>query len=97
MALAAAPLPISVTRPRRGRRKARVTRAIGSKERHAGVGARRVGPVKTPDERYLVVEGKAGPRLWRAANPGLTDDVRNLWVSRLMDARRALKTVGINP
>ena len=53
--------------------------------------------MKTPDERYLVVEGKAGPRLWRAANPGLTDDARTLWISRLMDARRALKTADINP
>ena len=39
-----------------------------------------------PDGRYLVVRG----RLWRAANPGLTREVRQYLVDRLMDARRAV-------
>lgn len=48
-------------------------------------------PTRTPDGRYLVVEGKAGPRLWRASNPGLPEDVRRELVSELMAARRAVK------
>lgn len=44
-------------------------------------------PCLTPDRRYLVVRG----RLWRATNPGLTADVREACVHRLMDARRAVK------
>ena len=48
-------------------------------------------PPMTPDRRYLVIEGKAGPRLWRASNPALDQERRDLLVSRLMDARRAVK------
>lgn len=48
-------------------------------------------PPMTPDRRYLVIEGKAGPRLWRASNPALHQEQRDLLVRRLMDARRAVK------
>lgn len=48
-------------------------------------------PHYTPDRRYLVVEGKAGPRLWRATNPGLDEGERGRLVDQLMDARRALR------
>ncbi|BDI22877.1 hypothetical protein [Herbiconiux sp. L3-i23] len=41
----------------------------------------------TPDGRYLVVRG----RLWRRANPGLSDEERSALVHELMDARRAKK------
>jgi hypothetical protein len=41
----------------------------------------------TPDKRYLVVRG----RLWRAANPALSSEVRKGCVDRLMTARRAVR------
>jgi hypothetical protein len=41
-------------------------------------------PLITPDGRYVVVRG----RLWRRANPGLTDGERDALVSKLMTARR---------
>jgi len=41
----------------------------------------------TPDGRYLIVRGW----LWRAANPGLGEQERQLLVNALMDARRAVK------
>jgi len=41
----------------------------------------------TPDGRYFVVRG----RLWRMANPALTEEDRNHWVSVLMRARSALR------
>ena len=44
-------------------------------------------PPVTPDGRYIVVRG----RLWRRANPHLTDERRADLVGRLMDARRAVK------
>lgn len=44
----------------------------------------------TPDKRYLVVNG----RLWRASNPSLSEPIRQLWVEKLMDARRAVKAAG---
>lgn len=31
-------------------------------------------PRLTPDGRYFVMIGKAGPRLWRASNPDLTEE-----------------------
>lgn len=43
-------------------------------------------PLTTPDGRYIVVRG----RLWRAANPQLTDEERSRWTATLMDARRAV-------
>jgi len=51
-------------------------------------------PVRTPDGRYLVVEGKLGPRLWRASNPGLSEDRRQQLVDALMDAQRAVGNAG---
>lgn len=41
----------------------------------------------TPDGRYLVVRG----RLWRATNPAIGPEQRELLVRQLMDARRALR------
>lgn len=43
-------------------------------------------PLVTTDGRYIVVRG----RLWRAANPGLSEDRRAALVKALMDARRAV-------
>ena len=39
---------------------------------------------RTPDGRYIVVRG----RLWRTANPGLSEGVRAALVTELMEARR---------
>ena len=44
------------------------------------------GPPVTPDGRYIVVRG----RLWRRANPQLTDETRDALVAELMAARRAV-------
>ena len=52
---------------------------------------------RTPDGRYLVIVGKAGPRLWRASNPGLSDELHETWVRRLMDARRAVRDAKGDP
>lgn len=41
----------------------------------------------TPDGRYIVVRG----RLWRRADPGLSEAERSRLVADLMDARRAVK------
>lgn len=41
-------------------------------------------PLFTPDGRYLIVRH----RLWRAANPGLSDEARSNLVNALMTARR---------
>jgi len=46
----------------------------------------REAPLSTPDGRYIVVRG----RLWRKANPGLSDPERESFVHDLMDARRAV-------
>lgn len=60
--------------------------SANSRERVAQV------PPVTPDGRYVVVKG----RLWRAANPNLSDEEKGLIVQRLMEARRALRgTVSI--
>ena len=48
-------------------------------------------PVRTPDGRYLVFQGKVGPRLWRAANPQLEEAERERLVQALMAARRAVR------
>lgn len=53
--------------------------------------AERTAAPRTHDGRYIVVEGRAGPRLWRASNPHLAADVRDALVKKLMDARRAVK------
>lgn len=42
----------------------------------------------TPDGRYFVVKG----RLWRCANPALSDEDRNTLVRQLMSARRAVRS-----
>jgi len=54
-------------------------------------------PPTTPDGRYIVVVGMAGPRLWRASNPNLPEAVRSEWVDRLMNARRAVRTARGEP
>lgn len=46
--------------------------------------------ILTPDGRYLVVRG----RLWRAANPALSDDERARWTKALMSARREVGRAG---
>lgn len=43
-------------------------------------------PPVTPDKRYIVVRG----RLWRSANPNLSETDRQRLVDNLMDARRAV-------
>jgi hypothetical protein len=48
-------------------------------------------PVKTPDGRYIVVDSKAGPRLWRASNPNLSAEERARLTSALMKARRDIR------
>lgn len=53
---------------------------------HVQAAAREADAPTTPDGRYLVVRG----RLWRKANPGLPEDLRQSLVHALMDARRAL-------
>lgn len=45
-------------------------------------------PPRTPDGRYLVVDGV----LWRTSNPGLPEAERAQLVTELMDARRAVGT-----
>ena len=50
-------------------------------------------PVVTPDGRYIVVEGEAGPRLWRATNPHLSQERRDELVRELMNARRMVRTL----
>jgi hypothetical protein len=47
--------------------------------------------VRTPDNRYLVVMGKLGARLWRTSNPNLAEADRHSWVAKLMAARRAVR------
>ncbi|SMO97777.1 hypothetical protein [Paracoccus laeviglucosivorans] len=44
-------------------------------------------PLTTPDGRYIIVRG----RLWRSANPDLSESERARLVNELMDARRAVK------
>ncbi|MGF7147355.1 hypothetical protein FHS96_000964 [Sphingomonas zeicaulis] len=44
------------------------------------------GHPTTPDGRYFVVRG----RLWRCANPALSDAIRAQLVSELMQARRSV-------
>lgn len=46
----------------------------------------RPAPLKTPDQRYLIVRG----RLWRTSNPHLSEPDRQRLVGELMDARRAV-------
>ncbi len=53
-------------------------------------------PLRTPDGRYLVILGKAGPRLWRASNPTLPSEERQILVEALMTARRSVKAAKDN-
>lgn len=46
----------------------------------------------TPDGRYFVHVGKAGPRLWRATNPHLSHEDRERLTTELMTARRAIRS-----
>jgi len=48
-------------------------------------------PPHTPDGRYFVMVGRAGPRLWRATNPSLPAEERARLTSELMSARRAVR------
>ena len=48
-------------------------------------------PIHTPDGRYFVMIGTAGPRLWRATNPNLASETRTLLTRELMSARRAVR------
>ena len=63
---------------------------LTSSQQHAGQSGRNppgeteLDPLFTPDGRYLIVRD----RLWRAANPGLSDEVRTDLVKALMAARR---------
>lgn len=50
-------------------------------------------PLLTPDARYLIVER----RLWRASDPGLSADRRQLLTDELMDARRAVRAASDDP
>ncbi len=43
-------------------------------------------PLSTPDGRYIIVRG----RLWRRADPALSDAGRAVLVAQLMDGRRAV-------
>ena len=51
------------------------------------------GVPATPDGRYIAVRG----RLWRRANPHLTDEARNGLVRALMAARRAVRAAAKDP
>ena len=48
-------------------------------------------PQRTPDGRYIIVEG----RLWRAANPNLAPAERERHTRELMAARRAVRTASL--
>nr|WP_246167089.1 hypothetical protein [Sphingomonas piscis] len=49
----------------------------------------------TPDGRYFVQIGKAGPRLWRAANPHLCAEERQRLTRHLMRARRQVSSATV--
>jgi hypothetical protein len=49
------------------------------------------GPPHTPDGRYFVMVGKAGPRLWRATSPLVAPEDRVRLTKELMSARRAVR------
>lgn len=49
-------------------------------------------PPHTPDGKYFIMIGKAGPRLWRATNPCLGAEERVRLTRELMSARRAVRT-----
>jgi hypothetical protein len=49
------------------------------------------GPERTPDGRYVVVDG----RRWRTADPELPDDVRTRLLHHLGVARSGVRTAGL--
>jgi hypothetical protein len=49
---------------------------------------KKLPPPVTPDGRYIVVR----ERLWRRANPNLSEEERAAFVFHLMKARRAVRT-----
>ena len=51
----------------------------------------------TPDRRYFVHIGKAGPRLWRATNPDLSQEERDQLTRNLMLARRQVRAARGDP
>jgi hypothetical protein len=51
----------------------------------------------TPDGRYIVHIGSAGPRLWRATNPDLPEARRVELVQQLGAARRAVHAAKSDP
>ncbi|WP_226346896.1 DUF3253 domain-containing protein [Agilicoccus flavus] len=53
-------------------------------------GAGDEGPERTPDGRYIVVDG----RRWRASDPAIPDALRAELVAELMRARRFVRTRG---
>lgn len=63
----------------------------------AGRGDGGRGLALTPDGRYLVIAGKAGPRLWRASNPALSAAQRQVEVDALMTARRSVRAAKGDP
>ena len=48
------------------------------------------GPERTPDGRYVVIDG----RRWRASDPAIPAQLRQQLVDELMSARRAVRTEG---
>lgn len=52
--------------------------------------ADRPGAERTPDGRYLVIDG----RRWRASDPGIPELLRTELVAELMAARRAVRSEG---
>jgi hypothetical protein len=63
----------------------------GSNEWEATVRLKKPILPHTPDGRYFVHTGSAGPRLWRATNPNLTAEERAQLTSEPMGARRAIR------
>jgi hypothetical protein len=47
-----------------------------------------MNPERTPDGRYLVIDG----RRWRASDPSIPEELRSELVHELMAARRAVRT-----
>ncbi|MDO9357109.1 MAG: hypothetical protein Q7T55_25650 [Solirubrobacteraceae bacterium] len=55
---------------------------------HGADGNSGSGPERTPDGRYIIVDG----RRWRASDPGLPEERRQELVDQLMAARRDVGT-----
>ncbi len=52
----------------------------------------RTGPERTPDGRYLVING----RRWRASDPNIPESLQTELVGELMAARRAVRGAGLD-